>query len=239
MKRLEKRSFSIHFSISVVIMAFNESETLEHVVNEINLELTESGVNKYEIIVVDDGSYDGTENIVDHLEKKYPEVRVIHHGRNEGLGIVYRTGFINAKHDFITFYPADGQFPASNIRKFIPLMDNFDVILGYLPNRKSSMFSKFLSKMERALYYLAFGKIPRLQGIFMLRKKALDEIELKSHGRGWAIVMELIIKLSREGYRVVSIPTEMVPRTNGKSKVNNFKTIVASLKQIIVLYRYF
>jgi len=88
------------------------------------------------------------------------------------------------------------------------------------------------------LVRLAFGKIPRYQGIFMVRRTVLNEIELKSHGRAWAIVMELVIRLSRGQYRIVSIPTEMRPRISGTSKVNNFTTILSSLKQLITLHRY-
>ena len=224
MERFKQRSASMSQSISVVIMAFNECETLENVVNEINSELIES-LNKYEIIVIDDGSTDGTEKIADDLANKYLQVRAIHHEGNKGLGIVYITGFINAKHEFITFYPADGQIPASNISRFIPLMNDYDLILGYLPDNNAPIISKFLSIAERALFRLAFGKLPKFQGSFMLRKKVLDEIELKSHGRSWTIVMELIIRVLRGGYRTVSIKTEMSPRISGKSKVKNIKTI--------------
>jgi len=238
MKGLKQKSVSVPYSISSVIMAFNECESLKVVVHDINSELVKS-FNKYEIIIVDDGSTDGTEKIADDLKKKYSQVRVIHHDGNKGLGMVYKTGFINAKHDFITFYPADGQFPASNINRFIPLMNKYDMMLGYLPERKSSMVARSLSKVERVLFDLAFGKLPKFQGLFLLRRKVLDEIELKSPcGRAWTIVMELIIRVSRGGYRIISIPTEMRPRMSGKSKVNNPKTIISSLKQLVILYRY-
>ncbi len=229
----------VHLSVSVIIAAFNEHESLENVVNGINSVLVEVPFKDYEIIIIDDGSTDGTEKIADELENKYSQIRVIHHDRNKGLGMVYRTGFNHAIYDYITFYPADGQFPASNIHKFIPLMRDYDMILGYLPDRKSSMIARFLSKVERFLFSLAFGELPKFQGLFMLRRKVLDDIELKSpDSRAWTIVMELVIRLSKNGYRMISIPTKMRPRAYGKSKVNNFKTILTSLKQLVSLYQY-
>ena len=238
MKPFGKNPASIPYSISVVVMAFNEWQTLEDVVCELNSELVKLRFEEYEIIIVDDGSSDGTEKIADDLRNKYPQVRVIHHDANQGLGGVYRTGFFNAKNDFITFYPADGQFPASNINKFTPLMSDFDLILGYLTNRESSVLAKLLSKAEKVCFRLAFGKLPKFQGLFVLRRKVLDLIELKSDGRGWTILMELIIRMSRGRYRIISIPTEMRPRISGKSKVNNIKTIICSLRQLITLYRH-
>ncbi len=156
----------------------------------------------------------------------------------EGLGGVYTTGFTHAQGDFVTFFAADGQLPATIIKQFIPLMDNADMVLGYLPNRNSSLLAKSLSKAERVLYRLLFGPLPNFQGALMFRRTLLNELELKSTGRGWAVVMELIIRASRAGYRLVSVPTEMRPRISGKSKVNNLPTICANLKQLFALRRY-
>ncbi len=71
----------------------------------------------------------------------------------------------------------------------------------------------------------------------MIRRELLDGLELKSTGRGWAIILELIIRTMRGGYRVISVPTEMRPRMSGKSKVNNPRTILANLKQAFMLRR--
>ncbi|GAH12092.1 unnamed protein product, partial [marine sediment metagenome] len=105
----KQKKLSNHYSISVVIMAFNERETLEQVVTDIDSHLKQLFSNKYEILIIDDGSTDGTEKIADNLQMKYPVVSAIHHKKNEGLGGVYRTAFSKAKNDFITFYPADSQ----------------------------------------------------------------------------------------------------------------------------------
>jgi hypothetical protein len=85
---------------------------------------------------------------------------------------------------------------------------------------------------------LLFGSLPRFQGVLMFRRSLLDELELKSTGRGWTVLMELIIRASRGGYRLVSVPTEMRPRMSGKSKVNNLRTIWANLKQVFALRRH-
>lgn len=217
-------------------MAFNEAGNVVPVVREIDSELRALG-QQYEVIIVDDGSSDGTDEVADHLAREVNRVRVIHHDANRGLGGVYRTGFAEARGDIVTFFPADGQFPGTIIKQFAPLMEKADMVLGYLPNRNSSLLARSLSWAEKCVYRLLLGPLPRFQGILMFRRKLIDEIELTSFGRGWAVLMELIIRASRGGYRLVSVPTEMRPRMSGRSKVNNVSTIWANLSQILALRR--
>jgi glycosyltransferase involved in cell wall biosynthesis len=224
-------------SLSVVILAFNEAESLETVVHEIDSVLQTLG-RDYEVIIVDDGSTDDTGTIADRLASENLRIRVSHHTINKGLGQAYRTGFALAQGDLITFFAADGEIPAATIKEFTPLMDKSDMVLGYLPRRNASLLAKSLSKAERMLFWLLFGPFPKFQGVFMLRRTLLSELELKSRGRGWTVVMELIIRASRGGYEIVSAPTEMRPRMSGKSKVKNLATIWDNLRQVFVLRRY-
>lgn len=220
--------------ISVVVMAYNEAGTLEVVVREIHKVLEELA-RTFEVLIVDDGSDDGTGELADWLAETLPNVRVVHHGANLGLGGVYRTGFAQARGDQVTFFPADGQFPATIISQFVPLMENADMVLGYLPEQKRSLIGQMLSTLERLLYRLLFGPLPRFQGICMFRRALLEQFELQSSGRGWAVLMELIIRTCQGGHRVISVPTTMRPRLSGRSKVNNLRTIWANLRQVIEL----
>lgn len=217
-------------------MAYNEAASLTSVVREIEEILLET-TRACEIIIVDDGSHDGSGEIADSLAVSSQNIRVVHHLVNLGLGGVYRTGFTSSRAHFLTFFPADGQFPAKIISQFLPLMENADLVLGFLPHRDSSPLAKCLSLFERLLYHILFSSLPKFQGIFMIRRELLDGLELKSTGRGWAIILELIIRTMRGGYRVISVPTEMRPRMSGKSKVNNPRTILANLKQAFMLRR--
>jgi glycosyltransferase involved in cell wall biosynthesis len=223
--------------ISVVIMAFNEVNNLKVVFGEIESVLNSIG-KSYEVLIINDGSSDGTEVIAGQLARDKENVRVITHEKNLGLGGVYRTGFSQARGESITFFPADGQFPATIIKRFAPLMEGSEMVLGYLPNRDGSLLAKFLSAGERVLYRLLLGPMPRFQGIVMFRRELLDELELRSVGRGWSVLMELIIRAARGGYRITSEPTEVRPRISGKSKVNNFRTIWANFKQMVALRSY-
>ncbi|MGH7721074.1 MAG: glycosyltransferase family 2 protein [Gemmatimonadaceae bacterium] len=223
-------------AVSVMVMAYNETDSLESVVQEIASTLKGADL-AHEIVIVDDGSTDGTGVEAERLSAAVPQVRVIHHRPNQGLGAVYRTGFREARGDFLTFFPADGQFPASIITQFVPLLARADMVLGYLPRRNGSMLAKGLSRVERLLYRLLFGPLPAFQGILMFRRAILGEIELRSSGRSWVVLMELIIRASRAGYRLHSVPTAVRPRMSGASKVNNVRTIWTSVRELTRLRR--
>ena len=220
--------------ITVNVFAWNEVETTTRTLDEIRDVLVGMKVD-FEIIFIDDGSTDGTSEAADEYAAKDPRVRVVHHGENKGVGPVYRTGFTEARGRFMTFFPADGQFPAEIIAKFHPLMDGKDMVLGYIPHRKGSIVGPILSRLERVLYRLFFGPIPRFQGILMFRRALLDGMNLRSEGRGWAVLMEFIMRATRAKVRMVSVPTTMRERTAGVSKVNNFANIKANLQQVIKL----
>ena len=215
-------------------MAFNETGSLEKTVREIDTTLAETA-KPYEIVIINDGSSDNTGTIADRLAKGSNRVRVIHHETNRGLGGTYRTGFAHAVGDLVTFFPADGQFPAKIIKEFLPLMDGADMVLGYLPKRNGSRLSKCLSGAERILFKILFGPMPKFQGVFMFKRSLLNAFELMSSGRGWVVVMEFIMRAKIHKYKIISVPTGFRSRTHGKSKINNLSAICSNLHQAIML----
>ena len=94
-------------SICVAIMCYNEAASLERVVGEIRAELQRLGVD-HEVVIIDDGSTDGSREIADRLAREVPEVRVVHHPVNLGLGAVYREAFRCGTKELATAFPADG-----------------------------------------------------------------------------------------------------------------------------------
>ena len=222
---------------SIILKAFNEEKTIESVV--IDLENVLSTLNSpYEILIVDDGSSDGTATIAERLSYERPAVWVIHHQRNRGVGEVIRTGFQNVSGEYVTIFPADGQIPATNAAKFVPLMEDADMALGTIPQLAVGrpFFSRFLSASEKLVYRILFGFSSDFQGIMMFRRSLLESFPLKSKGRGWVIMMELVMRTMKGGYPVITgVETEILPRQEGLSKVNNIPTILSNLVQIFLL----
>lgn len=223
-------------SITTAVMAYNEAPSLEEVVGELREELERMGAD-HEIVIINDGSTDGTSEIADRLAESHKTIRVIHHPKNLGLGAVYRAAFYCGTKELTTIFPADGQFEPSIISQFARRFDEADLVLGYIPEygKKRSLAGRFFSWGERLLYKILFGGFPEFQGIMMFRRHLVDTIPLTCSGRGWMIQMELVLRFQRKGYRIVGEPTGIRARMSGQSKVVNLRSIISNLKQIFEL----
>lgn len=224
---------------TVCIFVWNEVGTLAEVIDDVTSTLAQDEAahgRSWEVIVIDDGSSDGSETLAEEAAARHPHVRVVHHDGNQGLGPVYRTGFEQARGLFVSFVPGDAQFPAALVRELREHAETNDLVLGYLPGR-TDLVGKTLSAAERLVYRALVGRVPRFQGLFMIRTDVLRKTPLLSRGRGWAIVMEMILRVDRAGYRVKSIPQRNRPRRIGASKVNNLRNIRANLVQLAALRR--
>src|ERR1700675_243415 len=120
-------------SISVLVPVLNEADNLEPTVNRLIEALTIT-IEDFEIIVVDDGSTDGTAVVSDRLAATKPNVRVIHNPRNMGLGYSYARGCDEARKEFFVYIPGDNTWP---YRSFVELFGNLgraDIITSFAIN---------------------------------------------------------------------------------------------------------
>lgn len=223
--------------VSVAVMCYNEAASLEAVVLEIAGVLAGMGCG-YEIVIIDDGSSDGSGEVADRLAGQWPAIRVVHHPANLGLGAVYREAFTCGRHEWVTIFPADGQFEAAIIPQFARRMaDGADLVLGYVPGleKTRSALGWFFSLSERLLLKILFGGFPEFQGIMMFRRRLIDTIPLTLRGRGWMIQMELILRLRNQGCRLESEPTGLRSRMSGASKAMTVSAVFSNLRQVFVL----
>ena len=143
-------------NLSLVIPAFNEAEGIGRAVAEAVAALARF-THSYEVIVVDDGSTDGTASIVAELSRHDRRVRILRHPRNQGYGAALRTGFEAARHEFIAFTDADCQFDLADLEPLLSLAAEHGVAVGRRENRKDSARRRFFSWGYNVLVRVLLG----------------------------------------------------------------------------------
>ena len=207
-------------SITVFFPCYNESENVEKQALDVDRVLREI-TDDYEVIIVDDGSTDGTAEIADRLAEEHEHVRVVHHPYNLGYGVALKRGFKEAKKNLVLYTDGDNQFDIRDIKKMLPLMrEGVDMVVGYRADRKDKPLRKFVSRVYNFVIRVFFGLTVRdIDCAFKLfRRSVFDRINIKSER--FLIDTEILVKSKRAGLSVVESEVKHLPRTVGKSTVS-------------------
>jgi len=205
-------------SLSLVMPAFNEAAVIADAVAEADSALRQL-TTRYEIIVVDDGSGDGTGAAVGRLESRFAWLRLIRHERNLGYGAALRSGFEAATGDLVAFTDADCQFDLSDIGRMIPWMTAYPVMVGYRVNRQDPWRRKLLSRGYNTLArgLLGTGVRDCDCALKLFRREALRRLLPES--RGFFVNTEMLTRAHQLGLQVGEIGVKHRPRRGGCSKV--------------------
>jgi len=219
-------------SLSVVIYGYNEENNFPSVVHEVS-GILKGMIGQYELILVDDGSSDMTQSILDKFKQEDRYIKVITHPQRRGIGTCLNDGYQAATGELVTWLPADGQIDPKDILRFIKGIDDCDVVSSYYDRGSLPFFRNVMSRSVRILVFMLFGPSPRIEGSYMFRRKVLEEISLVS--TSFAINFEFVIKAYRKGFRFKFFETHSRPRLSGGSKVINLDTIWKVFIEIIKL----
>jgi len=220
--------------LSVFFPAYNEKHNIKHALESAYKVIPEYA-EKFEVIIVDDGSTDGTSQLADELKKEYKNLKVVHHDKNYGYGKALRTGFENSSYQYVFFSDSDRQFDLNEIRKLVPLMDEADIAAGIRVNRKDPFYRRLNAKAYNILVKILFGlNVRDIDCAFkLIKKKVLNDVKLKSESQ--FVSAEFLIKASKKGYRIKQVGVTHLPRTYGKPTGNSIKAIVNSFKELFKL----
>src|SRR5262245_28629621 len=162
--------------------AFNEEGNIEQAVRAA-CEAAAPLVRDYEVVVVDDGSRDGTAAILGRLKEELgSRLRVVRHAVNRGYGVALRDGFQAARGDLVFYTDSDNQFDLRELKDALPLMRDHHVVLGYRVDRQDPLLRKLVSGGFNVLASLAFGMAVRdLNCSFKLfRREHIQSLPLES-----------------------------------------------------------
>lgn len=227
--------------VSAFFPAYNEEGNIANIVKTAEAVL-EKCSNKYEIIVVDDGSSDKTAEVVRNLSLANDRIKVVSHEKNMGYGMALRTGFKSCQYEWIVFSDSDGQFDFTEFPNFIKEQEktNADLVVGYYQGRKVSPLRKMNSKIWQLLIWALLGlKVRDIDcGFKLIRKKVIDSMVLTSE-RGAFISTEFLVKAREKKFKIVEIPVSHYPRKEGQATGANLKVILSSFRDLYKIKRRF
>ncbi len=218
-------------SLSLFFPAHNERENLEKVVrNAVALcpELTPD----FEILIIDDGSTDGTSALADELAGSYQGVRVIHHRVNRGYGGALQSGFRNAVKELVFYTDGDGQFDLDELRDILPLVQDADVVTCYRTNRQDPWLRCLNTWLFEKAVFLCFGlKVRDPDCAFKIyTQRVLQTIQMTSTGA--MIDVEMLLQAQRSGFRLVQRGVKHLPRNAGTPSGGNPWVILKAVREM-------
>ena len=223
-------------SLSIFFPFWNEEKNIEKVVTEA-VPVAERVANKWEILIVDDGSSDNTLEKALNLEKKNPNLRVITHTPNRGYGAALKEGFENAKYDIVVFTDGDGQFDFSEVDKFIEKIDKSDIVIGHRIRRRDNFIRHILMNMLKVWDKIFFGFWFRDIdcGFKMFKKEAVMEL-LPLRSEGAMITTEILAKSVRKKLKITQVEVNHYPRKFGNQSGANLPVIVRAILESLILW---
>ncbi len=226
------------FSLSVVMFAYNEAENLEPVVEEtlhdLHAMVKERLISGFQLVLVNDGSKDDSQGVIDRLAATHSEILALDHGTNRGIGAAVKTGFSGARCDLVTILPADGQVTTDAIRRLLPaIQDGADMALGHYTQRGEvdGLFRLALSRGLRFGMRVALGTKRPMDGVYLFHRRLLTALPLKSET--FFVNLEFPVRAIREGYDVRSVPVEVAARRSGDSKVVGLRRIAKVATEVV------
>uniref|UniRef100_A0A1Q3FBS5 Dolichol-phosphate mannosyltransferase subunit 1 n=1 Tax=Culex tarsalis TaxID=7177 RepID=A0A1Q3FBS5_CULTA len=230
---------------SILLPTYNEKDNLPIIIWLIVKYMQESKID-YEVIVIDDGSPDGTLEVAKQLQKIYGEDRILLRPRASklGLGTAYIHGIEHASGNYIIIMDADLSHHPKFIPQFIELQraHNYDVVSGTRYSGTGGVYGwdfkrKLISRGANFLSQLLLRpNASDLTGSFRLYKRdVLKELIARCKSKGYVFQMEMIVRARQLGYTVGEVPISFVDRVYGQSKLGGSE-IVQFAKNLLILF---
>src|SRR5688500_12971042 len=222
-------------SLSVFFPAYNDSGTIASMVirtGKAAAELT----SDFEIIVVDDGSGDGTAAIADELARTYPQVRAVHHPINRDYGAALQTGFRSATKELIFYTDGDAQYDPTELALLWDRIDNADLVNGYKISRADPLHRVVIGRVYHHIVSVMFGlKLRDVDCDFRLMRRAIFE-RINLEKTSGIICVEMMKKIQDGGFRIAEVPVHHYHRAFGRSQFFNFRRLLRTGRDLLLLW---
>jgi len=203
--------------LTVIVPAWNEEGRLSTTVEEVVL-AAKRHLRAYEIIIVDDGSIDRTAAVAKSLAARHPNIRVIHHATNRGVGAAYYTGLSLARHPYLTLVPGDNAFHLTGLDAVFALVGSVEMVVSYRANpRARTPLRRLLSRCCTLGMRLVSGR--PIRDAHSLYVFPVAEARQVRRNNGYGYHIETLSTLLRGGMPYAEVPVVLNPRPDCSSKV--------------------
>lgn len=223
-------------SVSVFYPCYNDWGTMGSMVMLTERTLRRLGVDS-DITLVDDGSGEHTQELLDEIKRVFPDVLIVHHEVNRGYGGALRSGFTSATREWIFYTDGDAQY---DVRELELLLQHagpeVDIVQGYKIARGDPMYRRIVGRVYHWGVKVAFG-LPYRDvdcDFRLIRRTVFDKVKLTRNSG--VICVEMMSKIHRAGFRYVEVPVHHYQRAHGKSQFFNFPRIARTLWQLAGLW---
>ena len=216
--------------VSVLVPAKDEAENLPLFMEQAEAAFRGSDV-RYEVVVVDDGSVDDTQQVLARLRERYPFLRVARHRSRRGIADALRTGYLESEGAVLVFYPADLQFKPEDIPRLVApiLAGEADMVTGFKQGKYEKAFvSRIYNGLSRMLFDIP---VKDLNNVKAYRREIMDTLPIRPDWHRYMIVIA-----AAEGFTVTEIPIPLYPRHAGRSKFGLGRIPVGILDMLSVWF---
>ena len=222
--------------LSLVFPVFDEERNIGPLL-ESTLALAPRLAPSFEIVVVDDGSRDGSARVIDHYCRADARVQVVRHERNRGYGVALRAGLRQARGELVFFSDADLQFDVTELSQLLAHTEEFDIVAGYRSPRRDPWHRRVIAWVWGALVRVLFDlRVRDIDCAFkVFHRSVLDAIPVASIGA--FINTEILVRARKAGFRIHQVPVTHRRRRFGRQTGANPRVIGRAVVELFTLYR--
>jgi len=247
-------------SVSLLCWAYNEEDSIQGYLEKAT-HLMETTIGDYEIVLIDDGSTDGTYEMAKAFQEKHSRLKIFKNERNLNVGISSQRAIQRASKEFLFWQTVDWCYDISNLRLFLEYLRTYDIVQGvrrkpvdvkvkffkpfvsilklfgmkHLTRRSDTLQKAIVSLVNYFLIRLLF-KVPLsdFQNVTFYSTKWIQSI--KYEAKSSFANPEGLIKSYWNGMSIKEVPISFIPRSKGKAKGTSLKAIANSVKDILKLW---
>jgi glycosyltransferase involved in cell wall biosynthesis len=199
--------------VSVLVPAKDEAENLPLFMEQADAVFRATPNVSFEVVVIDDGSVDGSWAVLQQLARRYSFLSLARHRSRRGIADALRTGYLHARGRVLVFYPADLQFKPEDIPRLVApiLADEADMVTGFKEGKyEKALVSRVYNRLSRLLFDV---KVKDLNSVKAYRREIMESLPVRPDWHRYMIVIA-----AAQGFTVAEVPVPLYPRHAGRSK---------------------